>query len=291
MFSRFQINWEVLFNGLLGLFTICGFCPIKIKEEANKVNVILIVWSLVHLALATILTIISGYAFLDNSNDIDSFNNILKFSIMALTYYVTCIESMMVRKNFVKIWIRVQRVDDLIGSIVPDYRLSLRKFYKQTCRKILVCLLATVIMEVTIITNILELQNWTLMWLLSCIPLAIGRLRHLQHTLYIDLLSHRFRVIKNELKSIVRLTNIDSNTLIVKNFNFYDGLYRRISSIKSVYNMLWETSLFINRSFGLSQLANLLQNFIQLTCDLYLIYSFLYKNNLTYILGNFHFLF
>jgi hypothetical protein len=103
--------------------------------------------------------------------------------------------------------------------------------------------------------------------------------------LHVDVLTCRFRVIKNELKAIVAFTRIENNQLLAKNAIFYDGIYNKISGIKKVYNILWESSLLMNKSFGISQIANFLQNFVQLTCDLYLMYAFLNVNDMTYILG------
>lgn len=289
MLSRFEINWEAVFNGLLALLSLCGFCPTKIDGKGKKLdilNAILMTWSLFHLTAATFLAFLACQAFLNEDSDISNFNNILKFSIIVLTYFATSIESIAVRKNFIEIWTRIRLIDDLISNMLPDYNLILRKFYKKTARKIIIYILFTTAIEVIIITNIYEVASWRFIWSISIIPVIMSRFRHLHHTLFIEMLSSRFRVIKNELKSIVKFTKLDSNKLMAKNFVFYEGLFKKLSTIKSVYNILWETSLLINRSFGVSQLTNLLQNFIQLTCDLYLVYSFLYKNNLTYIMGN-----
>lgn len=291
MFLQFGINWESVFNGLLGAMSLCGFCPIKIDGKGKKLqilNVILLTWSLLHLAAATFLAFFACQAFFNDDSEISNFNNILKFTITGLTYFVTCLESIAVRKNFVEIWSRIRLIDDLIGNMLQDYKPIVRRFYKETARKIIIFIIFTTVTEVVIISNIHEVTSWSFMWSISIIPVSMSRFRHLHHTLFIEMLSCRFRVIKNELKSIVKFTKLESNKLMAKNFVFYEGLFKKLSTIKSVYNTLWETSLLINRSFGVSQLVNLLQNFIQLTCDLYLVYSFLYKNNLTYIIGNFN---
>lgn len=289
MFFQFGINWQSVFDGLLILLSLCGFCPTKIDGKGRKLeifNFILMTWSLLHLAVATFLGIFAFQAFSNDDSEVSNFNNILKFSIMALTYFVTCVESIMVRKNFIEVWSRMRLIDDLLGNMLPDYKPILQKFYKETSRKIIIYILFTTSVEVIIITNIYEVTSWRFMWSISIIPVTMSRFRHLHHTLFIEMLSSRFRVIKNELKSIVKFTKLESNKLMSKNFVFYEGLFKKLSTIKSVYNTLWETSLLINRSFGMSQLINLLQNFIHLTCDLYLVYSFLYKNNLQYIIGN-----
>lgn len=292
MFFRIGFNWQFAFDGLLGLFTFCGFCPIKIdrkEKTANNfdlMNSILLIWSMVHIFIAGVCVFFAAREFMSEHSEVESFNNILKFAITSITHFAACLESIAVRRNFVDIWIRVKLIDDMIAGMLPNYDAALKSFYKSTSRKIILSLLFTIISELIIIFNILPVKSYTFMWCVLVIPLMMSRLRHFQHTLFIDTLTHRFRIIKQELKSIVKLTKLDSNTLMVKNYVFYDGLFKKISTIKSVYNVLWETSLLINRSFGVSQLANLLQNFIQLTCDLYLLYSFLYNNNMTYIWGN-----
>lgn len=295
MFFKFSINWEVVFEGLIRFFSFCGFCPIKIDltrksiTKCEPLNIILPIWSIFHIAVASVCVCLGFKEFSSDGSEASNFNNILKFTVIALTYYATSIESLFVRQNFIEIWRGFKLIDEMIGNMLPNYQTILRDFYKRTSRKIIIYLTFTMLIEVLIIVNIRNARSWAFIWIISIVPLTMSRLRHLQHTLYIDSLTCRFRVIKNELKAIVKLTKIDSNKLVVKNSHFYEGLFKKISTIKSVYNTLWETSLFVNRSFGVSQLANLLQNFVQLTCDLYLIYSFLYKNNLSNITGKLSF--
>lgn len=288
MFFNFQLNWELIFNVLLGVFSFCGFCPTVMNGRKNAIqawDVILFIWSLVHVAIVSVLSYLAFEEFFSHDSDFAGFNNLLMFSITFLTHFSCSIESLIARKNFEEIWLRFHLIDGLISNMLPDYKATVKTFYRKISRKIISYILFTVFVELYIISHIFDVQNWRFMWFITLIPLTISRFRHLHHTLYIEMLSCRFRVIKRELKSIVKFTKLESNKLMAKNFMFYDGLFKKLSTIKSVYNTLWETSLLINRSFGVSQLANLLQNFIQLTCDLYMLYSFLYKNNLTYIIG------
>uniref|UniRef100_A0A182JPJ1 Gustatory receptor n=1 Tax=Anopheles christyi TaxID=43041 RepID=A0A182JPJ1_9DIPT len=62
-------------------------------------------------------------------------------------------------------------------------------------------------------------------------------------------------------------------------------LLRRIFVAKSTYLTLWHASKDLNGCCVYSQLANLLQNFIQCTCDLYSLYALLYLNQLDDIFG------
>ena len=259
MFSR--LSWICLFDGLLRVFTVFGFCPIKIDRKPKKTvnsfkvtNNILLIMSLLHIVVVIIPVYFACKMFLSTDSDVGSFNNVLKFGVMALTHFTAVVESMIVRKNFFEIWIRMNQIDDLIDAMLPDYGTVLKSFYEKTSKKIFSVLLMTIVIEIYIIANILPIDSWTFIWSVSIISLMMSRLRHLQHTLYIDLLTCRFRVIKKELKAIVKITKMENNVLVVKNLNFYNSLFQKLSTIKNVYNTLWETSLYLNRSFGVSQL-------------------------------------
>ena len=269
-------------------------CPVKLKvsikeKESQIVQLLLYFWSFLHLCFVIFLTYFTFYHFLNTLDDPEfgSFNINLKFSIMVCTHFVILVESLMTRGNHVNIWLRMDMADNLIGNLIPNYLETKKMFFKKAVKKIVFCLLFSAVLELIIIANIQNNASWTFSWFVSIVPLMMSRVRHLQHSLYINLLANRFKVIKKELKAIVKLTKLGDNILIEKNANYHEKLFHKINDIKNIYNTLWESSLLINRSFGLSQLSNLLQNFIQLTCDLYLIYSILYKNNLDYILGEF----
>lgn len=261
MFSHFSFNWKLIFDGLLELFTVFGFCPIKIDRNSSRksenfksFNLILLLLSLFHIIVVILIVFFAFKAFSSANSEVGSFNIILKFSVMVLTHFAAVVESVVVRKNFEEIWMRINQIDESLNLMLPDYRAVLKTFYKKASKKIVLVLLLTVIIEVYIISNISSVYSWTFMWSISIVSLTMSRLRHLQHTLFIDLLTCRFQVIKKELKAIVKITKMESNAFVVKNMNFYNSLFRKLSTIKNVYNTLWETSLYLNRSFGVSQL-------------------------------------
>lgn len=292
MFSKIKINWKSIFHGILALFRCFGLFPIKNdsnqKNSSKFFNWILIGWSILNVALVGVLIFFTCKKFMNDESGLVDFNNILTFSIVALTQFVVLIESLLARNNFLKIWNNVCVADVLIERMIDGYDEVLNNFYKRICIKIISYLITTFVLEMLIIFNVSDDANWTFMWSVCIIPLTVSRLRHLQFAIYIDILSCRFKVIKKELKSIVMFTKMESNQLVEKNSAFVEGLFKKINEIKKIYNTLWEISLLINTTFGFSQIANFLQNFVQLTCDLYVMYSFLYLNNLKYILGEFN---
>jgi hypothetical protein len=241
------------------MFTICGFCPLEIELNRKSnikfglLNIVLIFWSIFHFASVISISFTAANEFLTD-DAVSSFNNILKFSIMALTYFISILESLALRSNFEKVWKKVAIIDESFASITSSYTEIQKTFYRLTTKKILSCLTFTIVTEIIIIANVSSVKSWRFMWLISIIPLMMSRIRHLQHTLYVDVLSFRFGLIKKELKAIVKITRVGNNELLMKNQVFYDGLFKRLSKIKNIYNHLWEASLIVNRSFGLSQL-------------------------------------
>lgn len=62
-------------------------------------------------------------------------------------------------------------------------------------------------------------------------------------------------------------------------------ILQRLDVLKEMYNMLFEVSEDLNSCFGIAQLANLLDNFVQLTCEFYWIYILLANNELHNLMG------
>lgn len=284
MINHIKLDFKLIFLSFFAIFRCFGLCPIKFSSGSKTFNLLLLIWSLFHFAAVGVLTFFIVKKFIESETDIANFNNILTSSSFILTYFIVILESIFVRNNLVKIWSHVATVDDIIDKMIVGYDQILFNFYKKSSIKIITYIIMTFILELSIIINIANDRNWTFMWSVCILPLTVSRLKHLQYMLYVDVLTCRFRVIKNELKAIAAFTGIENDQMLA-NDAFYDGIYCKISGIKKVYNTLWESSQLINKSFGISQIANFLQNFVQMTCDLYVMYAFLNLNDMTYIIG------
>jgi hypothetical protein len=99
MFTKFVINWDLVFKALVRLFEFCGFSPINISgnRKPNKSfdpwDIFLVLLSFVHLAMATFCVFLGYKDFFATDSESSNFNNILKFSMIALTYIVAEAES------------------------------------------------------------------------------------------------------------------------------------------------------------------------------------------------------
>uniref|UniRef100_A0A182NZB8 Gustatory receptor n=1 Tax=Anopheles dirus TaxID=7168 RepID=A0A182NZB8_9DIPT len=150
-------------------------------------------------------------------------------------------------------------------------------------------------------------------WWLTVPSLVVIRMKHLHHAYHIDRLAARFGVLREQLEALVgspsspghRQTSTgEKNAPVVERWTFRptDALkgpsksldygetqrtdhLRRVLVVKGTYLTLWHAAKDLNGCCVYSQLANLLQNFIQCTCDLYSLYSLLYLNQFDDIFG------
>lgn len=278
-----------LFIAILFYFQALGMCPLPLNFNKNDKTIkifqnIFVFWSFFNVILVTLLALISfllNDELFQKHNTIGRFNDILKFSTIILTHLTVLIESLCTRDHQKSIWQKFQSIDQSFSKIDVDSKAKNNIFYRFFSIKFILWFGIATIIEILIVTFIREDDQYKRYWYLTIISLTVSRSRHLQQNLYIDMLAFRFNNIKKELKEIVKQSEKDQYSQ--KEEMFSKKLLTKVKYIKEMYNVLWEISVHINKGFGLSQLANLMQNFIQLTSDLYWIYSALYKNNFTNI--------
>ncbi|XP_053673505.1 gustatory receptor 8a-like [Anopheles nili] len=126
-------------------------------------------------------------------------------------------------------------------------------------------------------------------WCLTVSSLFVIRMKHLHHAYHIDRLAARFDILREQLESLIgsAADNLGEWSALLKSHRNgpRESNQRRIFTAKGTYLALWRASKDLNECCVYSQLANLLQNFIQCTCDLYTMYSLLYLNQISDIFG------
>jgi 7tm Chemosensory receptor len=272
----------------------CGMCPISMSQshqvgKSTVKNLALLFWSLVHIAgvvcLVAVIMSRESFFFVEKQHPtIGKFNDQLKVATILFTHLTILVECLLTKDNYVEMENKMDETNHMLTMIGVDPRELDRQFSARFVRKLLMCLSVCWAVEIKIIVGCQNDIQWTKVWYLTIFSLMVTRSRHMQHTYYIDNLAYRTKVIKKQLKKIV---------VCSKSKDFFDNernmeaVIGQLKLIKNIYNTLYETSELVVRSFGYSQLMNFLQNFVQLTCDLYWIYSVLYKNNFVNIWGEF----
>lgn len=274
-----------MFKVILGIFQFFGMTPVSLHGEKSQLrsqNITLAFWSLLQLILLIILItlVFTSEGIFGAHNYIGEFNEEIKAASLFATHLVILVEAFFSRNELAHFW---QKITELDSNVLLQFDVHPRTFERRFIRKFFINILFVLLVEIIIIANVQDDPLWTNLWYLGITSLTITRLRHLHLMLHVDTISFRLKVIRKELQRIVSTSQGDvqfkgSNSKIDK------SAFHKLCLMKNAYNTLYECSSHVNFSFGFSQLFNLMQNFVQLTCDLYWIYSILYRNDLTYML-------
>lgn len=271
------MEFSTLFKLILGLFYLTGMVPKSVHRDKSlsngsdhHKNLTLTCWSLLSLtALCILIAIVfTSEGVFGQHNYIGEFNDMIKVATIYATHLIILVEAFLSRHELSEFMHKISEVDAKLlyqlnlAQTRPDPH---RSFVKKFSGNFITIILA----EIVIIASVQDDPLWTNLWYLSIISLTIGRLRHLHLMLHVDTITFRLKIIRKELQQIVVSKDRAS--------------FHKLCVMKGSYNTLYECCSHINFSFGFSQLCNFMQNFIQLTCDLYWIYSVLYRNDLAYI--------
>ncbi|KAL1378979.1 hypothetical protein pipiens_015236 [Culex pipiens pipiens] len=239
-------------------FQLAGLCPFSPTSPA--LTIALLIWTFVNLTLVVILLVkVTGSAsllFLDpDGGKGHQLNPILliKSSFTIAAHVLVLAETLIQHVTFRRVEERLESTDESLSMVGSKSGPSQRKL---------------------------------LFYLVICATS--------EYMQYVEGLSIRFRVLKKQLQQFVTTTNAAKDeekarysggkfASHAKQQHSIDGdlpdCLRKVFIIKSTYLALWDAGQPLAGAFTPAQLANLLQNFVQCTCDLYTIYSHLYRND------------
>lgn len=280
---------EILFSLIVKFFQFIGFCPMSMlfakvnainvdHASAKKNNILLVFWSSVNLLLLLIsglLICIYYEEILDMFDNDGKINAVAKSGTIILAHLFIVAESLLTRSNQQNVWEYLILVDQCLDSIGGKSRLIRKKFYQCYSIKFIAFQLLAIGSELYILLGLEKNAEWTLYWYATIFSLTTIRSKHLQHILFVDMLTSRFEAIKVELDHIV-LKSKDKMT---------SEVYAHLKQIKIAYGFLYEMCDNLESVCSLSQLTNLTQNFIQLSGDLYWMYLMLYRNKFSKLPG------
>lgn len=288
---------------LLTIFQYAAMCPLPIfnacpyqhrvggggTRNYTKQRVhsrLLIMWSLVMIICNGIIyfVVIAKYQtkILKPKSNFSRLSDIANLSAIYLTHLIIVIEAIWTRNDLCSFLIKLRQVNTDIRDLFLDPKKSQVPPLDYYLRKFITYLLFACIIELIIILRIQNNQQWSIYWYVCVIPLMMGRMRHLQHAFFIDIITIRFKLMRKEIQQLIKYS------MDKKQYKIDDSyLMDKIRIIKSAYSNLYEMSINLNALLGVSQLVNLMQNFIQLTSDFFFIYSVLYRNDFTYLIGKY----
>lgn len=207
------------------------------------------------------------------------FNAIVKSGIIICSHIVIVAESLTTRCDQQSIWKNIILVDESLDRIGIKSHLVRKQYYRKYSMKFVAFQVFAIVSELIILFGLERNAEWTVFWCATIFSLVIIRTKHMQHVMFDDMLTSRFQAIKLELEQIVARSK-DNMTI---------DILTELKSIKFAYGYLYEICSNLKSVCSFSQLTNLTQNFIQLSTDLYWMYSMLYRNQFRKIPGNYKF--
>lgn len=276
---------EIAFNAIVNVFQFCGLSPIAVRRRdaetngsntkpliiTNWMDTYLLLWSIIIVVPLFVYVVLCAFFYrelMDMFSSIGKVNAGAKGAAIIVTHFVVSFEAVLTRHNQRIIWHKLNAVDGCLKQISVNINEIQQRFYRRYCRKFFIYLFFAIGSELIIYFVVSNNAEWSRYWLATIVSLMVIRLKHLQHVLFVDMLTSRFRVIKLELKRI----SVRSKVLMSAE------LLEHMKRLMAAYTMLQEMGDRLGSVCNISQLANLTQNFVQLSGDLYWMYSMLYRN-------------
>lgn len=265
-----------MFRFCLIIFQFCGLYPIKVDffERAfgspPRESILLILWPCFHMALISLFIIfvaIKQDEMLYAETPIGKLNDILVYFSLLVAHMSSVIEVLVKRKYYKSFWDNFSRVLKLNKK---SKSIKVSEWSKMIFVKVVVCLLFSIIIEILVILNISEDEQWTKFWFVSVYSLMMTRVLHLQHIFFIDFIYNTLQDMNLHLKHIIAWSKaVGEDKEISRRF-----LYNSLSQTKEKFKNLMDMLICVNRIFCWCQVLNVGQNFIEVTSELYWIYAF-----------------
>lgn len=274
---------------MLLIFQYVGLYPLSManatvtREQAAFRTKLLITWSILIIVSVAFIAV----AIITVTNSLNSLNDVAKLSTILFAHFIIVIETLWMRNELSSYFNKLMQVNVDLNELF-DKSMSKRRIpsVDSYSRKFITYLLFASAIELIIIVRVQSDRQWCYYWYISIVPLMVGRLRHMQYAFLADILRVRLSLLRKEIQQLERIATPKIRTTKPADQAANEKcLLRNIRLVKNIYSNLYEMSVHLSSSCGVSQLINLMQNFIQVTSDLFWIYSVLYRNDSTHLTG------
>lgn len=269
----------------LDFFHIWGLCPIsitrKIVNKCWQTHFLLI--SLVHIIMINVQAMIVAYCHKNiflTSDIFGKINDVIKYGAVLISYNTILIESYAKRFQHNQFWqtfaiLRKHCAQlNVIENVVSMPQKFLLAFYG--------CFSLIFFVELYAIQINMDKPMLLPFWAIYLLAMMMSRIRHLQYICYVYHVDEQITILHMELTKIVEYSKLKRVTVVGNRFNenFNKFMLRHLKWCQNYYTIIYTMSLHVNDVFGWSQLANLLNSFVQLLTDLYWLY-WKFFNNIT----------
>lgn len=267
------LNRLLSFGYTSQIFILFGWRPTSTQSRRSDIlSVATTISQLSALSVFAVVLIVFRQQIIEAFDSVGKLNAILKGSSILLTHVVILCEALRTRTSMRRVWQNLAVVDAKIGHLGP-FALVRRRDRMRVAFSVVGYVVFVVATEITIAALVPRKAIWLGYWYATIFSLCANRLKHLQNVQLIDELASRYRAIRMDMEAAAR-----GNSSL-------NDMMNSVRLFKEVTVHLHEINDDITTICCLSQLANLTQNFVQLSSDLYWLYGMIYRSNTEMLIG------
>uniref|UniRef100_A0A240SXX3 Gustatory receptor n=1 Tax=Lutzomyia longipalpis TaxID=7200 RepID=A0A240SXX3_LUTLO len=255
-----------LFNSYFNFFRVFGIC-IQTPDSSNRTKILSYCSSIFGLLYSSFL-LFSLYIF-DKPITGAGIVNYLQGICFFLTHITVMIETLATRKQQLQFWDFLKKIENLYGDEVEEIKLKYITCKRIVARKFWILLGFSIAIEITLLAILIRnrsrgiqvMSDWET-WVVFVLSVVVGRIRHLSHLVFIEILKVHLEIFNNSLMKLKGNFNCLNTKLLIEELN----------SIKFRHTYIWELCQSINSCFQLSQLLNFFSDYLHLTSISYFVY-------------------
>lgn len=279
-------------------FLIITACPVRINKNPAHLKVEFVKsiryysFIIILLIIVYLLTIIILRVFcLHPSSDLGVWNESSNLTFVLSTCLVIFIETQFTFKPFMRFLLIKQDTERDLLMLCSDQKFDNEKYQlvKEYWKLLITFQAFSLILD---LWNLFRIRN-DILWFFYCcclmLPTMFTRLRCFQHRFYTSTIHFYVKLVRIKMQQYVlemefkeRLAKEQGQKeFSINGVRFLKDLYLS----KRIFTSAFQMAYLVNKMFGFSLLMNVIENFVQLLCNLFWIYSKLHRQELDHLPG------
>lgn len=261
---------------IIRYYQLIGLCPFPVTANSTATRIQSTI-CLLNIVFLIILSIgVQHYAkLIFFSNDtIGYLTDTMQVAAPFFAHFVILVEALFSRTTRQKLWQTFITIDQNLSTLLrinvdSMTEIAVRNYFRKALTTLLIC----AAIELRIMTFITLNKEWSGNWYVSIYTKVVCRSFHLFYIFFVDMVKTRMEIISAELN---RTNQVNLCVLGPKNRIGIRVQLRRLRVLRNAHGDLWQAMNLIKKSFGWSQLANVLSNFFCSSINLYWNYAAMY---------------
>lgn len=275
-FVDFKMYKSSYTSVIIRFYQLIGLCPILTPNSsvATRLHATICLLNIVIMIVLSIgVTYYAKYIFFSN-DAIGYLTDTMQVAAPFFAHFLILVEALLSRTMRQKLWQTFVNIDQNLSTLLHinvDFmtKLGARKYILKALSTLLIC----AAIELRIMIYITQNKEWSGNWYVSIYTKVVCRSFHLFYIFFVDMVKVRMEIISAEL---YRFNNFNLCAMGARNRTGKRDQLRRLKVLRNAHGDLWKAINLMKNSFGWSQLANVVSNFLCSSINLYWNYAAMY---------------